>query len=177
MSHSADFDHNGISTTSIRPLLNAEQALTRLLTLIRSSKSLEDFTPQRLREAMGTAINHAADRYERYGFGESITRQWSYGFGVDRSPNYGPRFEFSFNKNAPGASPPMTDICQIDFDQFKAELESMGFTSEPYYGEHGALINLSFTRPKLYIEVYPEGEANEPVEKINHRCVKMVLIY
>lgn len=176
MSRSVDADRNGSNATTIHPKLNAEQALTRLLGLIRNSRSLQDFTPKRLQDLMGTAISYANNGDDRYGFGELITSQWSYGFGVDRSLKNGPRFEFSFNETVPGASFPMTGICQIDFERFKTELEAMGFSSESRYGLHGALSNFTFFRPNLYIEVYPEGEANDSIEKISHRCVKMVLI-
>ncbi|GGA16695.1 hypothetical protein [Dyella nitratireducens] len=173
MSHSADSDHSGITTAPIRPVLNAEQVLARLLVLIRTSRSVNEFTGEYLSEKMG--VPFATYRPGQHVFGEPVTADWSYAIEMDENLKPSPRLSFDFRSD-PGTSPPMSDICQIDFDRFKAELEGMGFNSEPYYGEHGRFINVSFTRPNLYIEVYPEGEADDPVEKISHRCVKMVLI-
>lgn len=179
---------SGPGAAPIQPRLSAEEVLTRLLDLIRSSKSIKDFTPERLHEVTGMTIEYAKDGSERYGFGEQLTSDWSYGFGVDKSLPQGPRFELGFNETVPGTSPPMTDICQIDFEKFASELKSMGFTREPYYdsappappGEerlpHGRLFYWTFYRPELGIQVYPRGEANEPHEKISHDCVQMVLI-
>ena len=156
--------------------LTAEQGLLRLLELIRSSKSTQDFTPERLNEVMGVRIEYARDGTDRYGAGEQLTEQWSYGFSVEKTAVRGTRFEFSFNENPPGSSPPMTDICQIDFDRFTAELEAIGFTRQRSYGPHGSFKNDFFDRPEMRVSVYPDGEADEPIEKISHWCVKTVLI-
>ncbi|WP_254459582.1 hypothetical protein [Xanthomonas sacchari] len=170
----------------VSPKLSAEQMLSRLLTLIRTSKSVAEFTPQRLREVMGVDVDYARDGSGRYGFGEKVSQDWVHGFEVDpRMKNHG--FEFSFDPATPGSSPDMTSICQMDFDRFTGELEKMGFLREHYFdsppqasfGEklpHGALMYDLFQRPGMWIQVYPNGEANEPIEKISHLCVQMVLI-
>lgn len=164
----------GQDSTSVQPKLNAEQVLLRLLELIRSSKSVEGFTQEQMKKIMG--VDFPAHAPGRYGFGEQLTSDWWYGMEMREKATRGARFSFSFD-SAPGSSPPMTDICQIDFDRFTSELEAMGFTRQRYYGEHGRFIKDWFDRPGgMRVEVYPRGEANEPVEKIGHRCVKMVLI-
>jgi hypothetical protein len=168
-----DVDQGG---TPPIPALTAEQGLLRLLELIRSSKGTQDFTPERLNEVMGVRVEYADDGADRYGTGGQLTEQWSYGFGVEKTAARGMRFEFSFNENVPGSSPPMTEICQIDFDRFTAELEAMGFTRQRSYGSHGSVMNDFFDRPGMRVSVYPRGEANEPPEKISHSCVQMVLI-
>ncbi|UYK88745.1 hypothetical protein [Xanthomonas sacchari] len=170
----------------VSPKLSAEQMLSRLLTLIRTSRSVADFTPERLHEVMGVEMDYARDGSGRYGFGEKVSRDWVHGFEVDpRTKNHG--FEFSFDPATRGSSPDMTSICQMDFDRFTGELEKMGFVREHHFdsppqasfGEklsHGALMYDFFQRPGMWIQVYPNGEANEPIEKISHLCVQMVVI-
>ena len=175
------------ATARIQPRLSAEQTVRRLLELIRTSHSINEFTPQRLQEVMGVPV----DTWEKdhYGFGERLTPQWFYGFEVD-STGEQPRerrFDFSFNPHL-DTSTPMTDICQIDFEQFSAELQKMGFSRAPYYDSppfalndrdrlpHGRRMYDVFGRAGMRIQVYPRGQANEPIEKISHLCVKMVLI-
>lgn len=176
-------------TPSTPSKTTAEQALRRLLELIRTSHSIADFTPERLGEVMKTPINRWEDGY---GSGEKLTSQWSYGFQMTQvqitKQERRWRFDFSFN-TASDEPPPMTGICQMDFDHFTAELEAMGYTREPYYDSappanmgqprlpHGRLMYDSFSGAGLYIEVYPRGEGHDPIEKISHRCVKMLLIY
>ena len=173
MSHSADSDHNGTSATPIHPILSAEQVLARLLALIRASHGVSEFTREYLSEKMG--VPFATYRAGQHVFGEPVTADWSYAIEMDESLKPSPRLSFDFRSD-PGTSPPMSDICQIDFDRFKAELEAMGFNSKPYYGEYGRLINFTFYRPNLYIEVYPKGEGHDPLEKIRHLCVEMILM-
>lgn len=163
-------------TRLANPKLNAEQALLRLLELIRSSHSIVDFTPERVSNVMGVTLNFAHDGSDRYGFGEAVTSRWDHGFGVDRTSKSAPYFDFSFNERPPSSDPPMTDICQMDFDGFAKSLEAMGFARQTFYGSHGSLGWDQFERPGLLVEVHPRGEANEPSDKISHDCVQMVII-
>lgn len=174
MTNTATAGSTGQSTTSIQPKLTAEQALTRLLELIRTTHSIQDFTPKKLTEVFGQEL--WADGPDRYGFGEQITQRWSHGWEVYKNPLEGMQFSFSFTPLPPGTFQDMTDICQIDFDQFGAALKTMGFSKTPDYGEHGRLMNHTFDRPGMRVKLYPRGEANEPPEKIAHDCVEMVII-
>lgn len=131
---------------------------------------------------MGTEISYAKDGADRYGFGEQITADWSYGFGVDKSSPAGEHFRFDFNPISPGASPDMTDICELDFERFSAELESMGFIKTPSYGEHGRLMYYTFNRMKdgvneMTVQVHLRGEGNDSTEEVRHDCVKMLSIF
>ena len=164
----------GQDSIAINPRLNAEQVLLRLLELIRSSKSAADFTQEKLSKVMGFEMpSHVPGEY---GFGEQITRDWWYGMEMRVKPRTGGRFNFSFD-SVPGTDPPMTDICQVDFDQFTAALEEMGFTRQRYYGEHGRYIKDWFDNATMRIEVYPRGERVWTPEKDSGRaCVQMVLI-
>lgn len=166
----------GQDSAAITPKISAEQMLLRLLELIRSSKSAADFTPEHLEKIMGVPIEYARDGSGRYGFGEAVTTHWNHGFEADMNPATGARFNFGFG-SAPGNDPPMTEICQVDFDQFTAALEAMGFKRQKHYGEHGRFINDWFERGNMRVEVYPEGEFVWTPEKGGGRaCVKMVLI-
>lgn len=164
----------GQDSAAINPRLNAEQVLLRLLELIRSSKSAADFTQEKLSKVMGIEMpSHAPGEY---GSGEQITPDWWYGMEMRVKPRTGARFNFSFD-SAPGTDPPMTDICQVDFDQFTAALEAMGFARQRYYGEHGRYIKDWFDNANMRIEVYPRGERVWTPEKDSGRaCVQMVLI-
>ncbi|MEH6421399.1 hypothetical protein [Pseudomonas sp. CGJS7] len=155
------------------PKLDAEQVLDRLLTLIRESERVEQFTAQRLSSAFGVTFSVFEPGY--WGFGEQLSPQWSYGMEMRDKTAIGSRFSFSFNA-APGATPPLEEICRIDYARFASALEAMGFKREPYYGEHGRFINDWFERPGMRIAVYPLGEADAPGEKASRVCVKEVQI-
>jgi hypothetical protein len=175
MTSTAETGEAGDNSRSFHPKLDAEQVLLRLLELIRSSKSVADFTQEHMKKIMG--VDFPAHAPGRYGYGEQLTSDWWYGLEMRNNATHGARFSFSFS-SAPGSSPPMTDICQVDFDRFTAELEAMGFARQRYYGEHGRFIMDWFDHPGgMRIEVYPDGEYVWTAERGGGRtCVKMVLI-
>ena len=175
MTTAAETGEAGDDSGSIHPRLDAEQVLLRLLELIRSSKSVEDFTQEHMKKIMG--VDFPIHAPGRYGFGEQLTSDWWYGMEMRNKVTHGARFSFSFN-STPGSSPPMTDICQVDFDRFTAELEVMGFARQRYHGEHGRFIMDWFDHPGgMRIEVYPRGEHDWTADRGSGRtCAKMVLI-
>ena len=163
------------NSTFIRPKLTAEQALTRLLELIRTTRTVKDFTPEKLTEVFGLEVWR--DGLDKYGLGEQATRDWWYSGQVYDVPREGTKFRFDFYPVVPGSDPDMTEICQFDSDQFGAALEAMGFSKTPSYGEHGRRLGDIFDRPGMRIDVEVRGEANDPLEKIAHKCVEMVTIW
>jgi len=177
-----------MSSSDLRPTITAELALKRLLALIRTGKPVADFTPEWVGEMMGVPIVWAKNGSKRYGFGAPVTPRWMIGFGVDVSRiaiGEKPRFDLTFNPIPPSANPEMTDICQLDFDHFTAELEAMGYIRQPYYDSspppfmdeprlsHGRLMYEAFSGDGPCIEVYPQGQSNA---KANHNCVQMLFI-
>jgi hypothetical protein len=167
-------DNSGQDIPPVQPKLTAEQVLTRLLELIRTTKSIEDFTPEHLSNVIGVEFKNISPGY--YGFGEQITAAWFYGMELNEGSSTGrSRFYFSFNSN-PATSPDMTSICQVDFDQFTTALEKMGFKRQRSFGEHGRFMSDLFDRHGMHIEVSPRGEAMEPIDRISHFCVKTILI-
>ncbi|MCC4592310.1 hypothetical protein LL974_14285 [Xanthomonas campestris pv. cannae] len=172
----------------VSPKLSAEQMLSRLLTLIRTSKSVAEFTPQRLREVMGVEVGPEENGVDRYGFGEQVSPEWAHGFEVDMRA-VPPRLDFGFNPVVSGASPQMGDICQLDFDQFTGQLEEMGFTRQhnfdsppqPAPGQpsllNGRLLYDSFDRPGMHVEVYPEGQhVWTPDTGSGRSCVRTIVV-
>ncbi|WP_267108866.1 hypothetical protein [Xanthomonas sacchari] len=171
----------------VSPKLSAEQMLSRLLTLLRTSRSVADFTPERLHEVMGVEMDYARDGSGRYGFGEKVSRDWVHGFEVNMK-KADPRLIFSFDPVVPGASPAMRDLCRVDFDQFTSELEEMGFVRERYYDSppaapnggpkpsHGPWMYDSFERPGMWLQVYPRDESIGSDDAVRHSCVQMVIV-
>ncbi len=169
----------------VTPKITVEQALTRLLDLIRTSKTVEEFTPERVEQVMQVPIEWARDGSDRFGYGELVTAQWNLGFGADRTG--GANFELSLNPIPPGASPEMTGLCQMDFDRFTEKLEELGFSrshnydflpppipGEEHLHRHARLLSDSFQGPGMFVDVFPQGENRE---NAGHFCVQMVLIY
>lgn len=150
-----------------------------LIKLIESSRSISDFTPERLAFYLKTTIRHGDAN--NYGSLEEITDQWLLAVAVNLGSANGPRFELYFQDVPLNSSPPMTRICNPDFERFTSSLEKSGFSRDKYYGLHGSLGWDSFSDNrtsgrKLTIEVYPLGEADEPADLIGHLCIKRIVI-
>ncbi|MEH6421397.1 hypothetical protein [Pseudomonas sp. CGJS7] len=160
-------------TLAKTPTLNAEQALTRLLSLIRDTRSAEELSPERLAAAFGVKISQYEPGY--WAFGEALSPRWSYSIELREKIKIGSRFNFSFN-SAAGASPPIDELCALDYAGFTAQLESMGFVRTAYRAEHGRFVNDWFDRPGLRLAVHPLGEPRPADGKAARVCVKMVLI-
>ncbi|WP_039814397.1 hypothetical protein [Xanthomonas arboricola] len=154
----------------------AEGLLGHLLALIKGSQTISDFTPERLKSAMGQVVQFVKNDERLYRAFGRLTKEWSYGFGVDETKLDGRWFEFRFDRNVAGASHSMTEICRLGFDRFTQQLELMGFARERNIVEDGRWMSDLYTRPGMRVEVFPRGEAAEPQELVAHKCVEWVYI-
>lgn len=156
------------------PRLDAEQALLRLLDLIRDSRTVADITAERLQRVFDLPFTESGGRF---GFAEQLSRDWWSSYELDPTRAYGAQFEFAFRPAQPEAYPAATDICALDFQRFAAELQKQGFTRDTYRAEHNRVIHDRFAREGLTVTVYTRGESDETPEKITHACVHMVHIH
>ncbi len=156
--------------------VTADDLLSHVLEVIEGSRTLSDLTPEYLSATMGQAVHTVKNDPRRYRAFGPLTREWSYGFGVDETQLDGRWFEFRFDPTAAGASPPMSEICRLDFDGFTRQLEQMGFVRERNVAEHGRWMSDFFTRPGMRVEVFPRGEAGASSEQVAHKCVEWVYI-
>lgn len=161
-------------SSTTQPKLGAEAVLGKILELIRDSRSVDDFTAEKVAAVTGLQMHH--DGPNRFGAHEILTPEWWYLISMDKTTMNGPQFMFDFHPVKPGTFPDATPICSMDFDAFSHALEGMGFIREVRYGEHGRIDAYDFQRPGLWVSVAVQGEANEPVEKISHHCVQMIII-
>jgi hypothetical protein len=183
------------STQAGTSRLTAEQALTRLLELIRSSHSLSDLTAERVSEIMGVQVKRAADGSGDYSFYEPSAPGWLHGF--DFSTKYG-RFNLSFDPIKAGTSPDPAAICTPDLAQVVSALEAAGFTKTPHYdaappsppeplpfsGErpsHGRLLDYTFERKQdkagMAVVVYPGDSIPDVQDGTSRACVGMMRVH
>ncbi|WP_418120677.1 hypothetical protein [Variovorax sp. 350MFTsu5.1] len=152
--------------------LSADQALQRMLELIRSSRSVADVTPASMQRALGVQVKKVDS--QQFGYGQRLPGNWA--FGIMRQDVSGAgRVDLTFSP-LPGMQPVPWSRCEPDFARFTARLASMGFARHSSYGEHGRWLYDVFERPGMRVEVYPL-----PAEPRNDgapapACVQMVLM-
>lgn len=163
------------ASQSIAPTaLTAEQLLLRLLDLIKTTRSSDELTIERVSMAM----QHPAQTFSpgHFGYGGKLTPEWSYWLEVKEAGSTGIRLDLDFIDTTPEQSAAATNICHIDFLRFSSELKAAGFVHETYYGEHGRIAYEQFKRNDLGIIVDNIGEASVPADKSMHTCVRHVTV-
>nr|WP_241148093.1 hypothetical protein [Xanthomonas axonopodis] len=93
----------------------AEDLLGQLLALIKGSQTISDFTPERLTSTMGQAVQFVKGDERRYRAFGLLTKDWSYGFGVDETKLDGRWFEFRF-LISPIPQPPVAGSATLRLD-------------------------------------------------------------
>ncbi len=175
-------NHESISPASpprgstIQPKMTVEQALLRLLVVIRGSESIRDFTPEYLSKTIGMDfISYRPGSHSAAGF---LTPTWWYSMEMNLNvPVIGPQFLFALTPPTSNPYPDMTEVCKIDFEQFASALEKMGFNRNPDYAEHGRYVGDTFDKPTMHIQISGRSEKMNPnPDKIGHSCIKMIVI-
>ena len=150
----------------------AKDLFERLLTLIDQSKSIADLTPEHIGKVFGVHLRSYGPN--DFGYSERISKTWVW--NIDRVLAIGGElqsWDFGFRTN-PKLSPPRTEICALDYDQFAARLKQMGFEGEPHYAdEFGRVLYVQLGRDDLALRISYRGESNEAA---GHRCVDLVQV-
>lgn len=163
-----------MNSKNIHPKMTQGQVLTRVLELMKTSTSVKDFTPERLNEVF--KVPFSFDKYGEYQFHETITKNWFYVLEISKDGH----FRLSFNpKNSLLKRPDMTEICEMDADEFVEKAVSAGFTAHPAY-ESGFVARQTgyvLTKDKLKINMIGKKEYIPSKERPNpKRCVERIII-
>lgn len=130
---------------------SSEQLLTRLLNLIRTTKSISALTI----EQFSTAMKQPARSFGpgKSGFSGNLTASWGFALVLRNAGETRARLDFEFLDGSPRRDSYATEICSADVDYVASELEALGFKRGTVYGEHGSVIHDRFYRPGLSIEM------------------------
>jgi|GEM_PF-5795093 len=155
-------------------VLTAEQLLTRLLEMIKSSYSVADFGFDNVQQGLGVPL----ERYgpNQWGTRAQLTPTWNYALHAIEDFPDGARVRLAFFNHNDDTSGDMAEICQLDFDYFTGALLTTGFTKQSFYADHEAPLCDAYTRDDLRVEVTSRGESNESTAKVLHQCIKAVMV-
>lgn len=157
---------------------SAESLLAGALDLIRTSQHLDDFSPARLKAALGVEVEYARDGSGRYGAGGALAPGWTFGVEMIPSGKQGltPRFSLDIQSAVAGTTPDMDVVCQPDFEQFAAHLQAMGLQRMPYRAEHGRYLHDEYVKGHLSIEVTPGAQLDPATMAVVRTCVRSIRI-
>lgn len=181
-----NIDAYRLYTLADYPELTPEEMGRRILALIASLNTDNDWRVERFRKAMGVPIAPVPGRDGYlYSFTMSLPESgWLYGLDYDARPDkQGWRINFGFSNEVKGAingRADMTPVCGMDAHAFDAALQGMGFKVRSerdglgrlyglYYEHVGKLASVELIlRPKIYA-----ADSAKP----QSACVESLLIY
>lgn len=163
-----------VSEAATPATFTADQLLARLLILIKDTASAKELTI----EHVSAAMQHPAQTFGpgHFGYGGKLTERWSYGLEVKKGGSTGVRLDLDFIDTTPTKSASATDICQLDFNRFAAELKAIGFAHDSVRGEHGRVVYERFQRQSLGVIVDRIGGASLPADTPTPACVRHVTV-
>ena len=156
--------------TTAASSLTAEEIGHRVLKLIDTIRTVNDISPARIEEVMGVKVEFNSKDPNEYGFGGTLSGEWTYGFGSLTDPGGAKptRLELSFdNQTDSGAD--MAPICKLSYEDYSKFLTGAGFKKSPFYAEHGRLTSIHFARGPVAVDINPGGDGT-------HTCVSILTI-
>lgn len=169
-------ENKTMSNTEIKPKLTPKQLLTRLLTLLETSESVDEFTPKRLEEVFGVPIFKYGKN--SYGYGEQVTKGWNHGFSVDENSSGNKQLDLSFNSEDDSiAHPEMTEVCEMKFDEFIDKAKAVGFSAKPVYVKGNVFRGGELSNGKLRIEIRTAAEHPWDERGQGKSCIESLRVY
>ncbi|WP_373745682.1 hypothetical protein [Neisseria dentiae] len=161
------------------------EILTRILEMMAASQSVKDFSIERLEQTFGVKmLRHEDDDDDGYFFA-NLSKNWDWQMTKSKDSERLEGVRFSFNPtdeydatHKVNEEPDITEICDMDYDEFVRKAEALGFTQKPNIIQDGMQVGVYLRRNDLKVEAlhkfgYPSGSSN-PTER--KACVRMILI-
>lgn len=153
------------------PDLPAAEVGKRVIKLVKSIRTLKDFSPENIELQTGVKVSFYDEKRSKYGFGGKTAGapDWTYGFSAYPHPlgktnNVTGTLSFSFNYQLHEPDYPEMPKVFKDFNlvMLVKELQKVGFSAPtPNIGEHGRLLGWYFTREKVLVNVSAKGSSTK----------------
>jgi hypothetical protein len=162
--------------------LKSEEISKRMIELIKAIKTREDVSPENIERTMKIRVQFDEKNRQNYGLSGLVKEatKWAYNLSVYSYPgdenktNAALNFSFNYlNDDERSGRDDYAPICTVDFDSYRKELKDAGFTSAPYYGEHGRLLWWNFLRGAVSVQITAYGEN---AKRVKHECVSMLTV-
>ena len=115
--------------------MTPKQLLTRLLKLMETSDTVDDFTPEKISKTFGVPLekfffDNASP--PSYGFRQKINSKWYQRIEFVKMPNGQNHLNLKFNlDNSFNTRPDMNDVCEMTAIDFFHKAKDIGFSVKP----------------------------------------------
>jgi hypothetical protein len=159
------------------PTFSAKEISDRVLKFAESIKTVNDISPENIKNQIGININFNEEDRTNYGFwGKVADSSWTYGLTAYPYPSAENKttdtVRFSFDNEAEDAN--MKDVC-VSLESYRKDLKKARFSYTNAYGSHSAMRGLIFRRNNLFVDVYVKRYGSN-FESIKKDCVEMIII-
>jgi hypothetical protein len=153
-------DSQEFPMTASVPPITAEDIGRRVLKLIDSLRSAQDFAPEHIEQATGMRVEFNDEDRNIYGFGGKLTEEWSYSLvsTPDKQGEKPTSLRFSFDDTSRKQADP-APICTLKFEDYSKALTASGFAVKPMQGYQG-IEGWYFTRDNIGVMAYTHGKAD-----------------
>ena len=159
------------------PQFTQRQLLTKLLEMMAIAHSEDDFTPERVSQVFGIKLRTQGLEEGEFSLTEMLTPDWRYYFDRDRSGMYQGKLNFNlelrfYNESNPDAVElDMSEICEMNIEEFTRKAEALGYTSYPLFHREVRVPGVLLERDNLKLHVY---EARHPSDTASPRCIEYI---
>ncbi|OSI17943.1 hypothetical protein BWD09_04100 [Neisseria dentiae] len=121
------------------------EILTRILEMMASAQSDKDFSIERLEQTFGVKMKRSEKDDDDGSFFTNLSKNWDWYMDKYKDPIEGQDgVDFSFEPTAEyrdthkvSEEPNITEICDMDYDEFVRKAETLGFTQTPNIVQDG----------------------------------------
>lgn len=163
------------------PDLTAQEASQKFLKLIKSVRTIKDFSPKNIERQTGVKVSFNEETRSEYGFGGNVigAPDWAYGLiaypypSKDNKQTDTLRFSFDYQLHEP-LRPDMTALC-VTLDSYDKALKEVGYSQMSFFGPDGISGGIWFRRKNISINVVTDTYGKS-FEDIKNGCVNMIVI-
>lgn len=152
---------------------NAASLLRSMLELAVDTKRIEEITPEKLASELGLPISKWAEG--RYGASGSVHEEWIYAVDFLQASMNGPRLDLTFAPAKGHQSASIDPGCEVDLETVDQRLQAGGFEGRTEYGEHGQVIQHTYWRAPLRVQVFSQAR-NTSAGRAGGACVTSFIV-
>ena len=141
--------------------------------------SEDDFTPERISQVFGIKLDTQGRKESEFSLSEMLTSDWRYDFyrirggGSKEHWFFNVGLKFYRESDAGAVELDMSEICDMDIEEFTHKAEALGYTSQQLIHRGMKVPGVLLERDNLKLHVY---EARHPSDTSSIRCIEWITI-
>ena len=147
--------------------------------MMEIAHSEDNFTPERVSQVFGVNLDTQGFKEGEFSLSENLTPDWVYYLYRSRGGISKEHWFFSIElkfykeSNSGAIELDMSEICDMNIEEFTRKAETLGYTSYPLFHREVRIPGVLLERDNLRLRVY---EARHPSDTVSPRCIRRIVI-